>query len=171
MRLPNTKQAIANFVNIANKINELNVNVSKLQTSIEELNKYSNNIHEEIKSLQNKQTDGKEIEEQLEQLKVDLEKTKIEKDKIVEQKGYVDILRTILNDKGATQIIKKYLPIMNTLINQYLQNMDFFISFHLDEEFNETVKSRFRDTFNYNNFSEGEKMRIDLKPYYLLGDK
>ena len=46
---------------------------------------------------------------------------------------------------------------MNTLINQYLQNMDFFISFHLDEEFNETVKSRFRDTFNYNNFSEGEK--------------
>ena len=51
---------------------------------------------------------------------------------------------------------------MNTLINQYLQAMDFFISFHLDEEFNETVKSRFRDTFNYNNFSEGEKMRIDL---------
>jgi DNA repair exonuclease SbcCD ATPase subunit len=155
--------AIANFANIANKINELNVNVSKLQTSIEELNKYSNNIHEEIISLQNKQTDGKEIEGQLEQLKVDLEKTKVEKNKIVEQKGYVDILRTILNDKGAkAQIIKKYLPIMNTLINQYLQNMDFFISFHLDEEFNETVKSRFRDTFNYNNFSEGEKMRIDL---------
>jgi energy-coupling factor transporter ATP-binding protein EcfA2 len=61
-----------------------------------------------------------------------------------------------------SQIIKKYVPIMNTLINQYLQSMDFFISFHLDEEFNETVKSRFRDTFNYNNFSEGEKMRIDL---------
>jgi ABC-type multidrug transport system ATPase subunit len=51
---------------------------------------------------------------------------------------------------------------MNTLINKYLQQMDFFVSFHLDEEFNETVKSRFRDTFNYNNFSEGEKMRIDL---------
>ena len=155
--------AIANFTNIASKINELNVNVSKLQTSIEELNKYSNNIHEEIKKLETKQIDGEDIEQQLEQLKVDLEKTKIEKDKIFEQKSYVDILRTILNDKGAkAQIIKKYLPIMNTLINQYLQNMDFFISFHLDEEFNETVKSRFRDTFNYNNFSEGEKMRIDL---------
>ena len=51
---------------------------------------------------------------------------------------------------------------MNQLINQYLQSMDFFVSFHLDEEFNETVKSRFRDTFNYNSFSEGEKMRIDL---------
>ena len=51
---------------------------------------------------------------------------------------------------------------MNTLINQYLQSMDFFVSFHLDEEFKETVKSRHRDTFDYNNFSEGEKMRIDL---------
>ena len=161
--IANNETAIANFANIASKINDLNVNVSKLQTSIEELNKYSNNIHEEIKKVENKQIDGEDIEQQLEQLKIDLEETKVEKDKIVEQKGYVDILRNILNDKGAkAQIIKKYLPIMNTLINQHLQAMDFFISFHLDEEFNETVKSRFRDTFNYNNFSEGEKMRIDL---------
>jgi len=84
-------------------------------------------------------------------------------EKVKEEKGYVDILREILNDKGAkSKIIKKYVPIMNNLINKYLQAMDFFISFNLDEEFNETVKSRFRDTFNYNNFSEGEKMRIDL---------
>ena len=157
------EELITAMEKMSNKMYEMNVEVSKLQTSIEELNKYSNNIHEEIKALENKQTDGKEIELQLEQLKVDLENTKVERDKIVEKKGYVDILREILNDKGAkSQIIKKYVPIMNTLINQYLQSMDFFISFHLDEEFNETVKSRFRDTFNYNNFSEGEKMRIDL---------
>ena len=157
------EELITAMEKMSNKMYEMNVEVSKLQTSIEELNKYSNNIHEEIKSLENKQTDGREIESQLEQLKVDLENTKVERDKIVEKKGYVDILREILNDKGAkSQIIKKYVPIMNTLINQYLQSMDFFISFHLDEEFNETVKSRFRDTFNYNNFSEGEKMRIDL---------
>jgi DNA repair exonuclease SbcCD ATPase subunit len=157
------EELITAMEKMSNKMYEMNVEVSKLQTSIEELNKYSNNIHEEIKSLENKQTDGKEIESQLEQLKSDLENTKVERDKIIEKKGYVDILREILNDKGAkSQIIKKYVPIMNTLINQYLQSMDFFISFHLDEEFNETVKSRFRDTFNYNNFSEGEKMRIDL---------
>jgi DNA repair exonuclease SbcCD ATPase subunit len=157
------EELITAMEKMSNKMYEMNVEVSKLQTSIEELNKYSNNIHEEIKSLENKQTDGKEIELQLEQLKADLENTKVERDKIIEKKGYVDILREILNDKGAkSQIIKKYVPIMNTLINQYLQSMDFFISFHLDEEFNETVKSRFRDTFNYNNFSEGEKMRIDL---------
>jgi len=157
------EELITAMEKMSNKMYEMNVEVSKLQTSIDEINKYSNNIHEEIKALENKQTDGKDIEKQLEQLKVDLENTKVERDKIIEQKGYVDILREILNDKGAkSQIIKKYVPIMNTLINQYLQAMDFFISFHLDEEFNETVKSRFRDTFNYNNFSEGEKMRIDL---------
>ena len=83
--------------------------------------------------------------------------------KITEEKGYVDILREVLNDTGAkAKIIKKYLPIMNNLINNYLQSMDFYVSFNLDEEFNETVKSRFRDNFNYNSFSEGEKMRIDL---------
>ena len=148
---------------ISKKVYEMNVEVSKLQTSVEELDKYSNNIHEEIKSLQNKQTDGRDIEKQLEQLKIDLEESKVERDKILDQQKYVNVLRTILNDKGAkSQIIKKYVPIMNNLINQYLQSMEFFISFHLDEEFNETVKSRFRDTFNYNNFSEGEKMRIDL---------
>ena len=157
------EELITAMEKMSNKMYELNVNVSKLQTSIDEIDKYSNNIHEEIKALENKQTDGKEIEKHLEQLKIDLENTKVERDKVIEQKGYVDILREILNDKGAkSQIIKKYVPIMNTLINQYLQAMDFFISFHLDEEFNETVKSRFRDTFNYNNFSEGEKMRIDL---------
>src|SRR6056300_802129 len=157
------EELITAMEKMSNKMYEMNVEVSKLQTSIEELNKYSNNIHEEIKSLENKQTDGKEIEAHLEQLKTDLENTKVERDKIIEKKAYVDILREILNDKGAkSQIIKKYVPIMNTLINQYLQSMDFFISFHLEEEFNETVKSRFRDTFNYNNFSEGEKMRIDL---------
>ena len=148
---------------ISKKVYEMNVEVSKLQTSVEELDKYCNNIHEEIKSLQNKQTDGRDIEKQLEQLKIDLEESKVERDKILDQQKYVNVLRTILNDKGAkSQIIKKYVPIMNNLINQYLQSMEFFISFHLDEEFNETVKSRFRDTFNYNNFSEGEKMRIDL---------
>ena len=148
---------------ISKKVYEMNVEVSKLQTSVEELDKYSNNIHEEIKSLQNKQTDGRDIEKQLEQLKIDLEESKVERDKILDQQKYVNVLRNILNDKGAkSQIIKKYVPIMNNLINQYLQSMEFFISFHLDEEFNETVKSRFRDTFNYNNFSEGEKMRIDL---------
>ena len=148
---------------VSQKVNELNVEIAKINTSVDELKKYSDKIHEEIMLLENKESDGKNIQEQLDKLKSELEESKVLLDKITEEKQYVDVVREILNDKGAkAKIIKKYLPIMNTLINQYLQSMDFFISFNLDEEFNETVKSRYRDTFNYNNFSEGEKMRIDL---------
>jgi len=73
------------------------------------------------------------------------------------------IATTLLKDSGIkTLIIKQYLPIMNKLINKYLAAMDFFVNFNLDENFNETIKSRHRDEFSYDSFSEGEKMRIDL---------
>ena len=161
--IANTETKLTEMNKVSQKIQELNIDISKFETSLDEINKFSNRIHEEIRLLENKQVDGKEIQIQLDELNSKLEETKIERDRIIEQKDYVDILREILNDKGAkAQIIRKYVPIMNNLINQHLQAMDFFVSFHLDEEFNETVKSRFRDTFNYNNFSEGEKMRIDL---------
>ena len=69
----------------------------------------------------------------------------------------------MLQDTGIkTKIIKQYLPIMNQLINKYLSSMEFYVNFTLNESFDETIKSRFRDTFNYESFSEGEKMRIDL---------
>ena len=69
----------------------------------------------------------------------------------------------MLKDTGIkTKVIKQYLPVMNTLINKYLQVLDFFVQFNLDESFNETIKSRHRDSFNYASFSEGEKQRIDL---------
>lgn len=76
---------------------------------------------------------------------------------------YFDVAQELLKDSGIrTKIIKEYLPVMNTLINKYLQTLDFFVHFNLDESFNETIKSRHRDTFVYSNFSEGEKQRIDL---------
>ena len=76
---------------------------------------------------------------------------------------YNDIASEMLKDTGIrTKIIKEYLPAMNTLINKYLQVLEFFVAFHLDENFQETIKSRHRDDFVYDNFSEGEKMRIDL---------
>ena len=76
-----------------------------------------------------------------------------------------------MQDTGIkTKIIKQYLPIMNQLINKNLADMDFFVNFSLDEEFNETIKSRHRDEFNYHSFSEGEKLRIDLQ-YYLHGER
>jgi len=69
----------------------------------------------------------------------------------------------MLKDGGIkTKIIRQYIPIMNKLINKYLANLEFFVNFELDEEFNETIKSRYRDAFSYASFSEGEKMRLDL---------
>ena len=73
------------------------------------------------------------------------------------------IATTLLKDTGIkSRIIKQYVPVMNKLINKYLASMDFFVQFNLDEGFNESIKSRYRDAFSYANFSEGEKMRIDL---------
>ena len=157
------EEKVNHFGAISKKLSDLYVDIAKVNTSLEEMNSYSDRIHKEISMLENKQTDSKKIATDLQQLKEELENVKVERDRITNEKKYVDVLREVLSDKGARgHIIKKYIPIINGLINQYLQAMDFFVSFHLDEEFNETVKSRHRDTFNYNSFSEGEKLRIDL---------
>ena len=157
------EEKITAFGKVSQKIQDMNVNIAKVTASLESLKKHSDQIQQEISTSETRDIDIETIELELEQMRSDLKQAELDLDKVQEEKSYVDILREILNDKGAkANIIRKYVPIMNSLINKYLQAMDFFISFNLDEEFNETVKSRFRDTFNYNNFSEGEKMRIDL---------
>jgi len=161
--ITNTENKITEFNGISEKLYDTKIQMSKVESSIKELKRFTDTLHNEILLLEGKDDDDKDIVRQLVDLKDELEDTKIQLNKITEEKKYLDVAREILSDRGAkAKIIKKYLPIMNTLINQYLQSMDFFVSFHLDEEFKETVKSRHRDTFDYNNFSEGEKMRIDL---------
>ena len=160
-----TKQSekVNAFGKISQKIQDMNLEIAKITSSLESLKRHSDSIQSDLSNRNQQEVDIESIELELEKLRQDLKVAEINLSKVQEEKGYVDILREILNDKGAkANIIRKYVPIMNQLINKYLQAMDFFISFNLDEEFNETVKSRFRDTFNYNNFSEGEKMRIDL---------
>ena len=112
-----------------------------------------------------------DIEEMLKEVKTDtihvlnkeLDESKSTRVKYVEQKFYYDILSTILNDTGIkTRIIRKYLPVINKHVNNYLKDMDFFVNFQLDENFQETIKSRHRDDFSYYSFSEGEKKRIDI---------
>ena len=154
---------VTEFNTLSSKISDMNVEVAKINTSLEGLKRHSDEIDEEIRMLGDKSSDREKVQLELNKLKVSLGEAQVDLEKVLEEKSYVDVCREILNDKGAkAKIIQKYLPIMNTLVNQYLQAMDFFISFHLDEEFNETIKSRHRDSFNYNNFSEGEKMRINL---------
>jgi DNA repair exonuclease SbcCD ATPase subunit len=82
---------------------------------------------------------------------------------LIEEKSYYEVAYTLLKDSGIkTRIVKQYLPIINKLVNKYLASLDFFVNFSLDENFKETIKSRYRDEFSYHNFSEGEKQRIDM---------
>jgi DNA repair exonuclease SbcCD ATPase subunit len=86
-----------------------------------------------------------------------------DKTDLTQEEHYYNVARAMLKDSGIkTKIIKEYLPIINKLVNKYLQAMDFFVQFDLDETFKETIKSRHRDKFSYASFSEGEKQRIDL---------
>jgi DNA repair exonuclease SbcCD ATPase subunit len=99
----------------------------------------------------------------LTKLKKSLKSYNEQKIKLQEDKSYAEAARSMLMDTGIkTKIIKQYLPIMNKLINTYLTAMEFYVNFTLNENFDETIKSRFRDDFTYASFSEGEKMRIDL---------
>ena len=158
-----TQDKITEYDKIQERLSDLKISVAKVNTSISEINRHSNRLDTEIAKLQSDKENTDKVAYELDQLKEELKQINVDKEKVIEEKKYIDIAREILNDTGVkAKIIKKYLPIMNNLINKYLQSMDFFVNFHLDEEFNETIKSRFRDTFVYNSFSEGEKLRIDL---------
>ena len=93
----------------------------------------------------------------------ELETIQKQKNRLTDDSNYLTIAKQLLNDSGIkTKVVKRYLPVMNKLINSYLSALEFQVKFELDEQFNETIKSRYRDVFGYANFSEGEKMRIDL---------
>ena len=134
---------------INNGISVIDQYVKKQQENINHLEQDTGDINDERKKLKEYGKEFKEIEVQTEEL--------------IEEKFIHETARNILKDEGIkSRIIKQYLPIMNKLINKYLTQMNFFVSFNLDENFNEEIKSRYRDDFTYDSFSEGEKMRIDL---------
>ena len=152
------------------KINEIMVTIrekelliNRYETSISEIKKYMVNKEHEIDELSDDKFTTGVATGQLEELQEQLTEAESAKIKQKEQKTYLDTARYLMQDTGIkTKIIKQYLPIMNQFINKNLADMDFFVNFTLDDEFNETIKSRHRDEFNYNSFSEGEKLRIDL---------
>jgi len=153
-------------INIINEVNQNiqsnNVEIAKENSSIGELEKFNATLDTEIKQLQDGRVDKKDHEEVV-SLQEEFDTVSKEKNKLREEKIYNEAVRTMLTDQGIkTKIIKQYLPIMNKLINTYLTSMEFYVNFTLDENFDETIKSRYRDDFTYASFSEGEKMRIDL---------
>lgn len=159
------------YSELNNRMNE----ISNVQESISELNRLimnentsitmcQNNIQDLTKKLnESKETKSDSSVEELKQLKVSLEQHQTKHREYVLLKEQYEIASSLLKDGGIkARIIKQYVPIINKLVNKYLASMDFFVQFELDENFNEKIKSRFRDEFTYDSFSEGEKMRIDL---------
>lgn len=154
------QQAVSNSLNsLRQKQQKINSNNDAIALIQKEVNK----VQKEIDNLQGQTGDVSKAKKDLTELRKNKDKSTEKKLEYVEERTYNEVIGEMLKDTGIkTKVIKQYLPVMNRLINQYLQILDFFVSFHLDENFNETIRSRHRDSFNYASFSEGEKQRIDL---------
>jgi len=154
------QQAVSNSLNsLRQKQQKINSNNDAIALIQKEVNK----VQKEIDNLQGQTGDVSKAKRDLTELRKNKDKSTEKKLEYVEERTYNEVIGEMLKDTGIkTKVIKQYLPVMNRLINQYLQILDFFVSFHLDENFNETIRSRHRDSFNYASFSEGEKQRIDL---------
>ena len=158
-----TGDRLEEITDIAVKIREKEVHIAKNKSSIEQLEKFNANLVKEMNELAEEGGITKKDRDKLKELKSDLKGIDVERSKLLEEQVYSETTRSMLQDTGIkTKIIKQYLPIMNRLINTYLTSMEFYVNFTLNENFEETIKSRFRDEFTYSSFSEGEKMRIDL---------
>jgi len=147
---------------ITSDIRNNSIKLATIQQSIVELEKFNTKLQTEIEQFTQDGVGRSDITK-LEELKKNVDEIGIHRTKLRENKTYYEASRNMLMDSGIkTKIIKQYLPVMNNLINKYLTSMEFYVNFTLDENFEETIKSRHRDEFSYASFSEGEKMRIDL---------
>jgi DNA repair exonuclease SbcCD ATPase subunit len=151
------------ILNTQKRINEHQSEIIKLNTQVSEITKHNLALVEEINSINETANNLEGDNDKLKELKKELEILVKKSRSLSEEKQYYEFAFTLLKDTGIkTKIIKQYIPVMNKLINKYLSSMDFFVNFNLNENFEETIKSRHRDVFSYASFSEGEKMRIDL---------
>ena len=158
-----TEQLERQFNQVSKEVISLTHGISQNNTRIEDFRTQSKDLEHEIQvitsTLQNRNTEHEKLNSFKKQLSGVFEKLADLKQKISEY----DFVYSLLKDGGVkTSIIKKYLPLINQQVNKYLQMMDFYINFQLDEEFNETIQSPIHEDFSYSSFSEGEKMRIDL---------
>jgi len=163
IELGNVIEQVENFRIISNSLIEVNKNIAIKNTVIEG---YKNNIKElelEIAGLKTRNTSSNDNTRELNDLYQQKQELQQSKTSLEEQKQLFEVAAVLLKDTGIkTKIIKQYIPVINKLINKYLASMDFFVNFELDENFEEKIKSRFRDEFSYGSFSEGEKARLDL---------
>jgi DNA repair exonuclease SbcCD ATPase subunit len=146
---------------VISQINSKQLDIYKINNQIESHQKYCQQLEKEINSIN--ETHLLDENDKLNDLSEELQVISEEYNKVSEEKQIYNAVSILLKDTGIkAKIIKQYIPIINKFINKYLSAMEFLVQFELDEEFNETIKSRYRDEFSYASFSEGEKMRINL---------
>ena len=151
------------FIDISNKIttltNDISTNNFKISQYQRQIRDYESEIQEITEQIANRNTERATLKS----LKSELATVEKDKSNHSEDIDYLDFANSMMKDSGVkAKIIRRYLPVMNQKINKYLQMMDFYINFTLDEQFNERIKSPIHEKFSYESFSEGEKMRIDL---------
>ena len=149
--------------NVQKQIQRKQVEIATNSTTVTETNKYIAKLRKQVEELKTSKTVTDKEELELKAITNTLDTLKQELKNYIDEKTYYEVAGNLLKDTGIkTKIVKQYLPIINKLVNKYLASLDFFVNFNLDESFKETIKSRHRDEFTYNNFSEGEKQRIDM---------
>ena len=151
---------------LTTNLSELNSLAAEMQQNNAEINaleKMATKCQDYLDQLTKDKEQTDEQKKQIEGLKENIEEIDLRTKELKEENFYLDICKNLLHDTGIkSKIIKQYLPVMNQTIQKYLGILDFYVNFHLNEQFEETIKSRYRDDFSYASFSEGEKMRIDL---------
>jgi len=160
----NTEQQKLNVISEFQKqIQTKQVKIATINTTITETNKYIAKLRKQIELLSDSASATDKEEAELTIIKEQLTNLSTNLRDLIDEKTYYEAASNLLKDTGIkTKIVKQYLPVINKLVNKYLASLDFFVNFNLDEAFKETIKSRHRDEFTYNNFSEGEKQRIDM---------
>jgi DNA repair exonuclease SbcCD ATPase subunit len=161
--LTNLNEKLSEINKVVEKITDKNIELSTRNSTITLLNKQIRELEAETQRVKSDTTNIDEEKTKLKDLAQDALNKITQKNQLLEHRNIEEVASVLLKDTGIkTAIIREYLPAMNKLINKYLNAMDTYIHFELDEAFNEKIKSRFRDEFTYASFSEGEKMRIDL---------
>lgn len=164
-KLSNEYQKVSNriteLLDIRSKINDQRMEINRVKTKISSLIEYRESLEQEIKNIGKISVIDDDIK--IPEIEKKLKETEKKYYDFLEERSILTVASSLLKDGGIkSKIIRQYIPVINKLINKYLSSMEFMCQFELDEEFNETIKSRYRDVFSYASFSEGEKMRINL---------
>lgn len=162
-KLEESEKKVDQMKSILDRISTINLDINMKSSKIKHIESSIRDLNEQIEQATKKNQTYAGDNDALRKLGDELKAIALEKKRLIEVREIHRLVSQVLKDNGIkARIIKQYVPIINKLINKYLAAMDFFVQFELDENFNETIKSRFRDIYSYASFSEGEKTRIDL---------